>query len=281
MFDVDASQLSDDMEAIIDELLTGAGAVAIRGAFDPDQVAEARALIMEHSKDVDKETHFQGANQETIHLQRRVWNLLAKGEIFEALVQHPAVVEITSAFLGNKFHLGSIAANRLLPGGPGQEPHIDYPYWDMYDRDGFPARINSSFPMNLQVTIPLDPFNETSGASGFLAGSQKDLRYPDDTDRDYFYANCARMSGDPGDAILFNGMVWHCAMPNHSDHDRSAVLIEYLPKFIIPLEDQLSGVPQDVIDRGTPIFKQLIGIDRPYPKLFDEAEGKNTIGRDG
>ena len=76
-------------------------------------------------------------------------------------------------------------------------------------------------------------------------------------------------------------MAWHCAMPNHSDHDRSAILIEYLPKFIIPLEDQLSGVPQEVVDRGTPIFKQLVGVDRPYPKLFDEAEGKNTIGRDG
>ena len=88
------------------------------------------------------------------------------------------------------------------------------------------------------------------------------------------------MSGDPGDAIIFNGMVWHCAMPNHSDHDRSAILIEYLPKFIIPLEDQLSGVPQNVIDRGTPLLHQLIGIGRPYPKLFDEADGINTIGRD-
>ena len=280
MFNVDTTRLSEDMERIIDELLTGTGAVAIRGAFDADEVAEARSLIMEFSKDVDKETHFQGANEETIHLQRRVWNLLAKGKIFEAMVQHRAVVEITSAFLGNKFHLGSIAANRLLPGGPGQEPHIDYPYWDMYDREGFPARINSSFPMNLQVTIPLDPFNEVSGASGFLPGSQVDLRYPEKDDRDHFYDTCSRMSGDPGDAILFNGMAWHCAMPNHSDHDRSAILIEYLPKFIIPLEDQLSGVPQEVIDRGTPIFKQLVGIDRPYPKLFDEAEGKNTIGRD-
>lgn len=280
MFEVDVDRIDEQLDDIIDEMLTGAGAVAIRGAFGAEDVAEARDLIMEYSKETDKETHFQGANEDTIHLQRRVWNLLAKGEVFERMVQHPDVVKITSAFLGNKFHLGSIAANRLLPGGPGQEPHIDYPYWDMYDREGFPARMNSSFPMNLQVTIPLDPFNEVSGASGFLPGSQADLRYPDKDDRDHFFANCARMSGDPGDAILFNGMVWHCAMPNHSDHNRSAILIEYLPKFIIPLEDQLSGVPQDVVDRGTPIFHQLIGVGRPYPKLFDEAEGKNTIGRD-
>lgn len=280
MFVVDSSDITAQLPAIIDELIAGAGAVAIRGAFSAEQVAVARAIIMEHSLDVDKETHFQGANEDTIHLQRRVWNLLAKGEVFEQMVQHPDVVTITAALLGKQFHLGSIAANRLLPGGPGQEPHIDYPYWDMYDRENFPARMNSSFPMNLQVTIPLDPFNETSGASAFLPGSQATLRYPEVGDRDRFYSECLRMSGDPGDAIIFNGMVWHCAMPNHSDHNRSAVLIEYLPKFVIPLEDQLSGVPQSVIDRGTPILHQLIGVDRPYPKLFDEAEGTNTIGRD-
>ncbi len=280
MFEVDVTKLDEQMEQIIDELLTGAGAVVIRHAFDAEAVQDARELIMGYSKDRDKETHFQGANEDKLHLQRRVWNLLAKGEVFETMVQHEAVVHITSAFLGNKFHLGSIAANRLLPGGPGQEPHIDYPYWDMYEREGFPARINSSFPLNLQVTIPLDPFNEVSGASAFLAGSQGELFYPEKEDRETFHANSDRMSGDPGDAIIFNGMVWHCAMPNNSDHDRTAVLIEYLPKFVIPLEDQLSGVPQHVIDRGTPMLHQLIGIGRPYPKLFDEADGVNTIGRD-
>lgn len=88
------------------------------------------------------------------------------------------------------------------------------------------------------------------------------------------------MSGNPGDAVIFNGMTWHCAMPNESDHDRGAVLIEYLPKFVIPLEDQLSGVPQSVVDRASPLLQRLIGVGRPYPKLFDEAQGENTIGRD-
>ncbi len=280
MFEVDVRNIDAQMESIIDELLAGAGAVVIRGAFSNADVAEARRLIMMLSADVDKETHFQGANEDKLHLQRRVWNLLNKGEIFESMIQHPDVVKIASSFLGDKFILGSVAANRLLPGGPGQEPHIDYPYWDMYEREGFPARINSSFPLNLQVTIPLDPFNETSGASAFLAGSQGELMYPDTEDREMFFARCGRMSGDPEDAILFNGMVWHCAMPNNSDHDRTAILIEYLAKFVTPLEDQKSGVRQEVIDRGTPLLHQLMALTYPYPKLFDEADGVNTIGRD-
>ena len=280
MLEVETSGLAGQLENIVDELLLGDGAVVIRDAFDSATIENARAIIHEQSADEDKETHFQGANEDTIHLQRRVWNLLAKGEVFENMVQHPDVVAITSAFLGSQFHLGSIAANRLLPGGPGQEPHIDYPYWDMYERDGFPARINSTFPLNLQVTIPLDPFNEESGASAYLPGSQHTLRYPEVDDRDNFFATCARMSGNPGDALIFNGMAWHCAMPNKSNHDRAAILIEYLPKFVIPLEDQLSGVTQEVLDRASPLLNRLIGVGRPYPKLFDEAEGTNTIGRD-
>ncbi len=60
--------------AIVDELLRGGGAVVISGLFSPDDIANARAVIM-----------------------------------------------------------GPIAANRILPGGPGQEPHVDYPYPEVLD----------------------------------------------------------------------------------------------------------------------------------------------------
>jgi len=280
MFEVDVNQLDSQIEPIIDELLTGKGAVVIRRGFTPAEIAEARELIMEYSADEERETHFVGGSRDKVHLQRRVWNLLNKGEIFESMVQHPAVVAITGAFLGDEFILGSIAANRLLPGGPGQEPHIDYPYWDLYKRSSFPARINSSYPLNLQATILLDPFTAETGATAFLPLSQKELAYPDETDRETFHAHAERMLGDPGDIVLFNGMCWHCAMPNVSEANRSAVLIEYLPKFITPLEDQRSGVRQEVVDRGTPLFRQLMGLEYPYPKLFDEAEAKVQIGRD-
>ena len=76
MFEVDVERLDQQIDAIIDELLTGPGAVVIRGAFSDQDVAEARELIMRFSAEIDKETHFQGANTDTLHLQRRVWNLL-------------------------------------------------------------------------------------------------------------------------------------------------------------------------------------------------------------
>jgi ectoine hydroxylase-related dioxygenase (phytanoyl-CoA dioxygenase family) len=278
MLEVDLDRLDAQLPELLDELLTGGGAVAIRQAFPPEEIAEARRLIMHYSSTQDdKVTHFHGAHEDQVHLQRRVWNLLDKGEVFERMVQHPVVMRIVGAFLGDAFIMGSVAANRLLPGGPGQEPHIDYPYWDLYKRGTFPVGINSSFPLNAQATILLDDFTPDNGATAYWPGSQKVLSYPDDEAS--FHANAARQTGAAGDCIVFNGMAWHCAMPNRSAGDRTGVLVEYLAKFVTPLEDQRRGVRQEVVDRASPMLRQLMSLDYPYPTLLDEVEAGVEYGR--
>ena len=54
--------------------------------------------------------------------------------------------------------IGSIASNTIFPGGSGQEPHIDYPYWDYYNKEHWPnppKHKDIPFYMNLQILIPL------------------------------------------------------------------------------------------------------------------------------
>lgn len=161
-----------DVAAIVHELLEGVGAITLRGLFSPAQIATARDIVMRESgqdTDAAKVTHFQGAaeQQGKLNLQRRVWNLLAKGDVFSEMAAHPALMAIMRAFLGSEFIMGSIAANRILPGGPGQEPHIDYPYWDYHTPCTHPVRISADFPLNAQATIMLDPFTEQTGATAY------------------------------------------------------------------------------------------------------------------
>lgn len=269
-----------DPDTIVQELLHGDGVVAISGLFSDAQIADARQIVMAHSEDeAEKVTHFQGAAAEEgkISLQRRVWNLLAKGEVFSEMAAHPVLMDILRKFLGTEFIMGSIAANRILPGGPGQEPHVDYPYWDFHTPETHPIGFNGSFPMNAQVSVILDPFTAESGATGYMPGSQKELRYP--TEADGFYDNCQQMTAEPGDIVLFFGVMWHCAMPNKSDHDRSAILIQYLPKWVKPMEDMPAALPQDFIDAASPDIRQLIGLNYPYPEVLDAAKAGNTEGR--
>ncbi len=279
MLTVDAKTI--DPVAICKELSQGGGAVKIKGLFTPDQIADARAIIMAHSNaEVEKVTHFQGQAMEDgrANLQRRVWNLLTKGAVFSEMAAHPVIMEVLSRWLGTEFIMGSIAANRILPGGPGQEPHIDFPYWDFHAPDTHPMGLNASFPMNAQITVVLDPFTEESGATAYLPGSQKDLRYPRPDEHDSFYANCARMTGEPGDTVLFFGAAWHCAMPNNSDHERNAVLINYIPKWVKPLEDMPGALPASFMDAASPAIRQLLGLNYRYPEVLDQADAINAEG---
>ena len=269
-----------DPDVIVQELLHGAGAVKITGLFSGQQIAEARAIVMQHSEqEAPKVTHFQGAAEEAgkIDLQRRVWNLLAKGQVFSDMAAHPVLMNILRKFLGTEFIMGSIAANRILPGGPGQEPHVDYPYWDFHSPQTHPVGFNGSFPMNAQVSVILDPFTRESGATGYLPGSQKELRYP--TAEDKFFERCEQMVAESGDTVLFYGAMWHCAMPNHSDHDRSAILTQYLPKWVKPMEDMPAALPQTFLNAASPDMRQLLGLNYPYPEVLDGAKAGNTEGR--
>lgn len=269
-----------DPDAIVQELLHGDGAVLLSGLFTDGQIAEARAIVMRHSDaSADTVTHFQGdaAASGKLALQRRVWNLLAKGQVFSDMAAHPVLMAILRRFLGTEFIMGSIAANRILPGGPGQEPHVDYPYWDFHKPQTHPVGLNASFPMNAQASILLDPFTEQSGATAFVPGSQRELRYPAESDR--FFERCERMLGAPGDVALFYGVTWHCAMPNSADHDRSAILLQYLPKWVKPMEDMPAALPQAFLDAASPDMRQLLGLNYPYPEVLETAAAGNTEGR--
>ena len=272
--------MNEDIEKYVKIMMEGKGYFTLPQLFSPNEIKEARDLIMNLSnQDRPKVTHFHGSHEDEVSLQRRVWNLINKGEIFQKMVQNPKIVEIASAFLGDEFILGSIAANRLLPGGPGQEPHIDYPYWDYYNKKSFPFALNPSFPLNMQVTILLDDFTENNGATAVLADSQKWGKYPTKDDENNFFKTCSRMTGKAGDAVVFFGMIWHCAMKNQSNQDRTGILIQYLPKFVKPMEDQKNIVDKEIIEKASPLLKQLLGFSYPYPQDLDEAEAKNTEGQ--
>ena len=277
MFTLEMSQVKNKTADIVNELLIGGGAVLIQGMFSSHDVSTARDTIMHYSSvESDKATHFHGANEDKIHLQRRVWNLLNKGEVFEQIVQNSEVVTILNEFLGNEFILGSIAANRLMPGAAGQEPHVDYPYLDIFKPGSFPKNMNSSFALNAQVTVLLDDFTPDNGATAYFAGSQRNLSWPVDVAE--FYKGASRQLGKAGDCVIFNGMVWHCAMPNNSNADRIGVLIQYLAKFVTPFEDQKNGVSPEVLSRATPVLKRLLGGNYPFPHLMDELPAENTYG---
>ena len=77
--------------------------------------------------------------------------------------------------------LGSIASNTIFPGGSGQEPHIDYPYWDYYNKEHWPVppkHPDVPYTMNVQWVIALDDLTKENGATSVRPESQRKIEYP-------------------------------------------------------------------------------------------------------
>jgi ectoine hydroxylase-related dioxygenase (phytanoyl-CoA dioxygenase family) len=250
-------------EAVVEELLDGDGAIRVPGVYTADQVARAKAIVEAATADHALTGSHFNQDEAGARLQRRVWNLFAVDPVFCDMIEHHVVVDSMRALLGSDFVVGSYCASRTMPGYAGQEPHIDYPYWDYHRAHSFPARINSSFPLNAQGTIVIDPFTVEAGATAYRPRSARELRYPTADDR--FFDAYEQMLGDPGDLILFYGLTWHCAMPNRSSTGRIGLLIEFLPKFVKPVEDMLTGLEEDFLACASPMIRQMLGLAYPWP----------------
>lgn len=254
-----------DTAAIAMEPIDGDGAILLNGVFDKDLIACAREPIVAET-DLDRETgsHFDQSGTNA-RLRRRVWftRLVALSPDIARLLEDPMIFETVQAFLGDEFIVGSMSAPRTMLGFGGREPHIHYPYWDFHRARTFPMRTNASFPLNGQAVIVVDPFTEENRATALAPGSRKALRYP--TKEDKFHERCIRLAGEPGDVALFFGAAWHGATPNKSDGGRIGILVGFLPKFVKPIEDLLTGLDEDFQKSASPVTRQLLGFDHPWP----------------
>lgn len=244
MLSVTTEDAANRAEDLADELLDGAGGIRIEGVLTADEIVDARERI-------------RGTDAQLAGQRLRVWGLLGMGEVFERMVQLPGVLAVVDALLGDRACLGSIGANRIPPGGNGQLPHIDYPHWDTYNPAAWPRRFGPGFALNTQATILLDDFTEANGATAWVPGTQTLMEHPDP---ETFDERSERMTGRAGDALVFNGATWHAAMPNNGQGERTGVLLQYLPKFVRPMEDLLTGLPPHVLERATPTLRRLLNL---------------------
>ena len=257
--------MSDIVDAAVHELTKGKGYVVLEGLFSGDLIAEARARVIElaavAAPDVD-----DGEALAKLDATDHVWNLVDKGPVFEAMAEHPTMVAVFSRILGSELKLGSLAARIVQPGATAQQPHVDYPYWDLYERDTFPMGINGTFFMNCQSTIMLEDFTTENGATQVAPGTQTRGTFPA---AEAFEPLKVQTTGPAGSVMLMTGLLWHGAGHNRTDRIRVGVLGQYLPKFVKPMEDQLRSVRPEVVERASPTLRALLGADYPYPQVLD------------
>ncbi len=200
--DFDDFPIPDDVDeaAVLEEMANGEnGFFVIKNLFSAQDIRHARELVLYL---VAKDAKSNRTDPKTSHAGKKALlpvrrNVLEKGPIFHKLAQHPILVSMAAKTMGSDFQLGTYAANTVLPGGRGQEPHLDYPYWDYFRRDVWPIppkHRDIPFFLNMQVTLLLDDFTVENGATAVRPGSQRLPQYP--WDRKDFEDNSIRVTGE-------------------------------------------------------------------------------------
>jgi ectoine hydroxylase-related dioxygenase (phytanoyl-CoA dioxygenase family) len=272
------------IENDVDEIINGKGFVVIPNVFTKDEIKEAKDLIDKNMdlllKQADKKTTIQGDydnKKDSANLVQGkivIWNLVYKGKIFEKMAQKKRIVDVFKKILGNSVGLGSFAARIVNPGDKSQLPHVDYPYFDMYKLDRYPKNINFSFLMNCQSTIMIDDFTEDNGSTALVPRSQKWGTYPNDKEK--YFNECTRVTGESGSAFLMTGACWHGSYESKENAgDRRAILGQYLPGFVKPMEDwekgsQFSGGEEIKNNFSEDLNKLLFGYN--YPRIMQDAD---------
>jgi ectoine hydroxylase-related dioxygenase (phytanoyl-CoA dioxygenase family) len=231
----------------VEQLIDGPGFVLIPNLMPASEAAEARSRVLELASSPSVSEIGKPRTG-----QQHVRGLLAHGEIFERIVQHPALIEIAEAMLGDDMTLGAYSARILHPGATEMGVHIDYPYWAM--RGPFTIRP----PLMVQVIWMLQDFTEHNGATLVAPRSQLRCARPN---REQFAREAIKVTGAAGDAIVSHGLLWHDTSPNRTAEPRVAVLINYGQKVIRPLDTEIAKLELAVMERATPKLRQLLGLE--------------------
>ena len=274
-----------DIDAAVHELTEGSGYVVFPGYFAGGIVDEARELLWALAEAEDAEPDPSGAAdpdaaansmRATVPTQKRVWNLIEKGAVFRGIAEEPGMLAVFEPVLGHDFVLSSIAGSVLHPGAPRQEPHADYPYWDLYDPARWPLGFNTSFHIQVTTMVMLDEFTAENGATAILPGSHKRCAWPDaeEFERDHVQA-----TGPAGSLFMFTAPIWHAGCANRSEGPRTALLSTYHCKFIRQLEDFRRSVSAETLEQCSERLKYLMGIDMPYPTLMSKNRRPMPISR--
>ena len=264
-----------DVQSIIEALTTGEGFAIIKNAVCKEdiQIIKERVLYFtqrqkeEHERNetlkrnenvnpIEKQNHFHGL----------IWGLINKGRIFEKLVLHPLIQNVSHLLCGEDAQVLSYTANTVAPGEPGQRPHIDYPYYpSFFPTDEKFCHSMMTQPLAIVFITLLTDFTVENGGTALCPDSHKEPNFP--KDHDAFFEKAVQVTGRPGDMLVMRSSVQHCAMPNKSSQIRSGVILHMGPCFVRPYENIPDSMNQEQKNRASEKLRTTLGLDNPFPRL--------------
>lgn len=191
---------------------------------------------------------------------RRVYNLLAKGDIFQRVACDPFVIDLVESVLGADVQVSIISAIQILPGETAQGMHTD---------DGLFPLPWPHPPVVCNTLWAIDDFTAANGGTRVAPGSH---RWPER--REPAAEEVTAVEMPRGSVLVWLGNLVHEGGPNTSAGPRLGITMNYNQGWLRQQENQYLGVPREVVARFPERLRRLVGYD-VHPPFIGHVDGRN------
>jgi ectoine hydroxylase-related dioxygenase (phytanoyl-CoA dioxygenase family) len=175
----------------------------------------------------------------------RIYNLLARGPLYEAIPVHPAVLPVVEGVLDPGCLVSSLSSIAIDPGETAQPIHSD---------DQLIPIPKPHPPVVCNTMWAITDFTESNGATRLVPGSHHRVNPDYGGDYPTIPAEMAK-----GSVLVWNGSLWHGGGANHSSDRRVGIAMNYCAGYIRQQENQQLGIPRDVVRGFSPRLRRLVG----------------------
>ena len=215
-------------------------------------------LVVEDALNVQQVETLRDALDETFVRRGEAFThqLLEEDDRFAFLLDHPPVLDLMKAILGNCVQLHSATARVTKPGEPDQNWHRDIPW----PKDPEPPPYGNE-PGQINCGYYLDQLTMENGPIVIVPGSHRAPFKPPETHARF--PDEKHVLARPGQAVMFDGWLFHRGAANQSDRNRRVCLMCYQNAWMKSREPFDGPRVTAMRENGTKEQKLLLGaIDR-------------------
>jgi ectoine hydroxylase-related dioxygenase (phytanoyl-CoA dioxygenase family) len=192
---------------------------------------------------------------------RRIFNLLARHELFRAVPVFPRTLPVVERVLDPECLLSSLTAIEMGPGQERQPIHAD---------DGSHGFPRPAPPMVVVAMWALTDFTRENGGTHIVPGSHRLARRPA---RGEAHAS-TQVEMPAGGVLFYNASLWHGGGENRSTGRRMAIVANYCAGFLRQEECQLLAIPREQVAEFPPRLRSLVGYGT-YRGLLGHVDQRN------
>ena len=264
---MDSATLSGYLETIEDQ-----GYCIVEDAVDEDLMRKIRKAVtrLEDENDVQPR-----GNRAEGFATKRMYNLLAKEEVFWELPVHPNILPFAEHLLDEECLLSGTTCMHIGPGEVHQGLHSD---------DGLVSVRRPRIPFMVTTIWAFTDFTEENGATRIVPGSHKFDHEPRKGEKvDHVPAEMKA-----GSVLIVNGGTWHCGGANNTqDEWRLGVSVQYCQGYLRQQQNQYYSLRPEVVKAmperlaalcGFTLYKGIMGhVDGESPGRFLGADSSDEI----